>query len=171
MFINKKNGFTLLELILVILVIGILASLTVPKFVDMQEKAIVTEAVRSIDMIMSAERTYYMAHSRYATDTTGNGSVLDIDFPTSAADGTHWTYSVTANAAGDQYTVTAARTEKRACASPLSPYYDVLPRLGSYVGWRNLTVTCEVDHSTPGSPPTITWGGTHYYSPGYRYTP
>jgi prepilin-type N-terminal cleavage/methylation domain-containing protein len=38
-FINNQSGFTLVEIIAVLVILGILAAVAVPKFVDMQDEA------------------------------------------------------------------------------------------------------------------------------------
>lgn len=37
--LHKKNGFSLIELIIVVVIIGILASLSIPRFINLQKRA------------------------------------------------------------------------------------------------------------------------------------
>ncbi len=73
--LNKK-GFTLVELLIVVIIIGILATLAVPQYARMMEKAKQAEARRILGSIRTAQELYKMEHanSNYAIDV-GNLAV------------------------------------------------------------------------------------------------
>lgn len=62
---NSKKGFTLIELIIVIVIIGILASIAAPMMHQMKMKAIFSEALTSMGAIRTAMRQYYVEHGDY----------------------------------------------------------------------------------------------------------
>ena len=81
---KNKKGFTLIEMLVVILIIGILAAITLPKYRIIKEKARATSAIQTVDMIVDAMERYYMIHDQFPK-ATGHSScsdlypVLDID--------------------------------------------------------------------------------------------
>ena len=77
MKINKK-AFTLVELLVVVLIIGILAAIAVPQYRKAVLKSQSMQAVTLLKSLVDAEEAYYLAHGEY----TGNLSELDITFPT-----------------------------------------------------------------------------------------
>ena len=62
-----KKGFTLLELIVVVIIIGILAMIALPKFVRVAEKARSTEGRMLLDAIRSAQFRYYTEHDKWTS--------------------------------------------------------------------------------------------------------
>ncbi len=73
---NKKSGFTLLELIIVVLVIGILASLALPRYIRIAEKGRMSEGKSILGGIRTAQLRYSAEHGEFAT-AVGD---LDVDF-------------------------------------------------------------------------------------------
>ncbi len=66
MMANKKNrGFTLLEIMVVIVIIGILASFVVPKLVDRPNEARVIKAKQDILTLENALELYNLDNGRY----------------------------------------------------------------------------------------------------------
>ncbi len=77
-----RKGFTLLELLTVVMIIAILAIIAVPQFFRVAERARASEAVNVLGIIRSAQLRYYAEHS--ANYTT---SLSDLDVDVSSNDG------------------------------------------------------------------------------------
>lgn len=73
-----KRGFTLLELSVVMILVGILASLGMVNYTNIKEQALVKEAKANLKLIQAAERVYRMEDNSgsYFTSTGSFGPVL-----------------------------------------------------------------------------------------------
>lgn len=71
---NKEQGFTIVELLIVIVVIGILAALVVTTFTGIQQKARNTERQTDIKAIHGQVEAYYAQNGRYPTLANLNDS-------------------------------------------------------------------------------------------------
>lgn len=64
---NVQRGFTLIELVMVIVILGVLAAVAVPKFVDLKTEAQVAALKGVVGGINSASAVNYAARSANAT--------------------------------------------------------------------------------------------------------
>lgn len=65
MFRRNEKGFTLVELMIVVVIIGILAAIAIPKFSNMIGKAKTTEAKQTLGSIIRLEESYFAGQSAY----------------------------------------------------------------------------------------------------------
>ncbi len=72
---RKDSGFTLLELIIVVIVIGILASIALPRYLQVAEKGRISEAKSMLGALRSAQLRYAAQYSAFTT----NYNNLDIN--------------------------------------------------------------------------------------------
>ena len=106
---NNKSGFTLLEIIIVIIIVGVLASLALPRFFATVEYSRSTEALAAISAVRQAlERCYLQRNGDYTSCTAFN--VLDIEDPANSPNN-HFGYTIN-NTSATGYTITAARNTR-----------------------------------------------------------
>ena len=102
---NNRSCFTLLEIIIVIIIVGVLASLALPRFFSTVEFSRSTEALTSITAVRQAmERCYLQRNGTYVNCALVN---LDIENPGTAPNA-HFTYSLAGQSATG-YVITSTR--------------------------------------------------------------
>ena len=99
-----RKGFTLIEVLIVVIILGILATIAIPQFAKMTSRARLAEAWTNIGAIRTAQSVYYLENSSYATGVVspGNSQGMDIDIQS-----TNFQYTVSANAGNGGYDVNA----------------------------------------------------------------
>jgi type IV pilus assembly protein PilA len=136
--LNNRNqcekGFTLVELLVVIVIIGILAAISLPNFMNQTAKAKQSEARQNVSLINKAQNVYRTEKSKFALKGNTNDSTVNYD------------YSLSSNS-DDSTTITAQSKD-----SALKSY------AGGNIRFMNASsesvlasVICEKD--TPGTAP------------------
>ncbi len=110
----RNAGFTLVELIIVVIVIGILAAVGMPQYTKAIEKARGAEASAGLQNIQQGEKIYFANNEKYlisASDelTDTEETTLDVSLPQ-----TGWKFQVTATSTDGSgnalsYNITAKR--------------------------------------------------------------
>ena len=73
-FMNKtinKKGFSLIELLVVISIIGVLSAVLVANFMGMRERARDAQKIQDLYAVKNALRMYYNDHQSYPTNPNG----------------------------------------------------------------------------------------------------
>ena len=71
-----KKGFTMIELIFVIVILGILASVAIPRLAATREDAEISAAVANIRTLVSDATAYYTVKGSFGTDSTARNSTI-----------------------------------------------------------------------------------------------
>lgn len=63
---KKNRGFTLIELMVVVAIIGVLAAIAIPNFLKFQAKSKQSEAKTNLKALWTAEKSYYSEKDRFS---------------------------------------------------------------------------------------------------------
>src|SRR5512143_3782000 len=66
-FMHNRKGFTLIELMIVVAIIGILAAIAIPNFLKYQAKSKQSEAKTNLKGIFTSETSYFSEANHYGT--------------------------------------------------------------------------------------------------------
>lgn len=111
----KNFGVTLIEMLVVITVIGILATLSFTQYVSYRERALDSEAKSNLRLILAAERIRFnesdLSPAQYTiptptNDAAGINNILKLLIPTNNPS---WNYTITTYAVNTDFCAQASR--------------------------------------------------------------
>ena len=97
----NRKGFTLVEVLIVVIIIGILAAIGIPQFAASIEKAKGGEARAGLGHLQTGEKIYFSENEMYTNATS------DLDISLSEK---YWTFTIAVATPSSTYTATAARS-------------------------------------------------------------
>ena len=106
---NKQSGFSLVELTIVVVILGVLATFAVPRFMSSVERTKASEAFSYLANIESAQARYNAERGLYADSTSkldidlNTPEFFDVSAPSSANWETEWEMKLTRNGASSGY--------------------------------------------------------------------
>ena len=113
---NKIKAFTLLEILVTVIIIGILVGLAIPNFTKSRERALDKEAQTVLILIQSAEKMYYMKDGTSYYPSAANTSVsvnsINVSLRLNLFSAS-WDYGINTGA-DTAYTATALRKDTSA---------------------------------------------------------
>ena len=77
--LRNRKGFTLIELMIVVAILGILAAVAIPAFLKYIKRSKTTEATMNVRKLFDASATYFAAEH-----ADSGGEILAAQFPTTA---------------------------------------------------------------------------------------
>ena len=89
---HARRGFTLVEIMMVITLIGLLAALAIPSFVNARTKSRINSCINNLRQLNSAKDQWAMENAKMETDTVALSDVAPFikgGVPTCPASGTY----------------------------------------------------------------------------------
>lgn len=146
---QRERGFTLIELMVVVVILGVLATVALPSFLNQAAHSKQARALKYVGMVNRAQQAFFVENSRFAISTTELGFINEnapLDY----------TYTMTAGASGFEITSTQAMPTNPA----LRGYAGVVFATVDPSGLARLgTVICQGATADVPAPTPITVAG------------
>jgi prepilin-type N-terminal cleavage/methylation domain-containing protein len=142
---KSQQGFTLIELMIVVAIIGILASVAIPEFMNMSMRAKKAERDPIMTSIMRTVTDYSIAHNSLPGPGSGGSSVDLPPNPPYKPDGTRQPFSLAVGKWGDLG------------FAPEGPVYYRYEVVGEGTDTLMISATADLDHDGEFNIRTVTY--------------
>lgn len=99
---TSRSGFTLIEMLMVVVVIGLLAGIAIPKFQAVRERSYLSSVRADLRSLASRQDIYYREHHSYSTSIAALAfaSTEGVTVAVGEADSFGWSASASHSALG-----------------------------------------------------------------------
>lgn len=114
--ISRTRGFTLIELMIAVAIVGILASIAIPSYLRYVERAQARDAQSAMQSLALALERRYSQTYRYGDDTTEAASPSDLGLSPSQSPesgSAKYLLKLTISDGGQSYIIEASRADER----------------------------------------------------------
>ena len=131
-YFKSRSGFTLIELVVVVVIVGALASIALPRYVTFKERAIVAEALNAFGTIKKAEEMQRLETGSYITCQNAAQFAANLSLTFNQ---TNWVYLVV-SFSSSTFIIEADRTSANNGNSSLFILFtwDSTTRIGTWSG-------------------------------------
>ncbi len=130
-FKKYLNGFTLVEILIVVVIVGILAAIAIPTYYSYVKKGYATEAKTQLKSIVQAADMYYSERGEAAPDVETMEAEGFIEIKQSVKN--KWEFELNLDPTGDGGSCTATSTEEMSGGAGEVVTYDVAT--GKFTGY------------------------------------